>query len=75
MKIYEETTLKDFDFWMGARAFADRLNNDEWEILELYFDEAYPEGIANTDLNDIFWFDQEMLLEIINVTEKEFWDR
>ena len=75
MKIYEEKTLKDFDFWSGAREFANRLNNDEWDILEEYFNEIYPEGIANTDLNDIFWFETETLLDVLDISEEEFWSR
>lgn len=75
MKIYEEKTLKDFEFWAGAREFANRLIDDEWDILEEYFNEGYPDGIANTDLNDIFWFDSDALLEILNVSDDEFWNR
>lgn len=75
MKIYEEKSIKDFEFWAGAREFADHLSDDEWDILEAYLSETYPEGIANTDLNDLFWFDNEILLEILNVSEEDFWNR
>ena len=75
MKIYEEKSIKDFEFWAGAREFANRLNDDEWDILELYVTEMYPDGISNTDLNDLFWFDNETLLEVIGVSADEFWDR
>lgn len=75
MKISEEKTLKDFEFWAGAREFANRLNDDEWEFLEAFFEELYPDGISNTDLNDIFWFNTEMLLDVLDVSEEEFWDR
>lgn len=75
MKIYEEKSIKDFEFWAGVRNFTNRLNDDEWDILELYVTEMYPDGISNTDLNDLFWFDNETLLEVIGVSADEFWDR
>lgn len=75
MKIYEEKSTKDFEFWAGAREFADRLSDDEWDILEAYLSEMYPDCIGNGDLNDLFWFDNEMLLEVLNVSEEDFWNR
>ena len=75
MKICEEKSIKDFEFWAGACDFAKRLTDDEWELLEDYFNDCYPDGILDTELNDCFWFDDEILLEIIGVDEDEFWDR
>lgn len=75
MKICEEKDLKDFEFWAGARNFAERLTDNEWELLEDHFNGCYPDGILDTELNDCFWFDDEILLEIIGADEDEFWDR
>lgn len=75
MKIYEEKDLKDFEFWAGASDFAKRLTDEEWELLEDYFNDYYPDGLSATELNDCFWFDTETLLEVIAVDEDEFWDR
>ena len=60
----EEVELKNFKFWAGAVAVAERINEldnaDEcWNFLEQYF--AY-EGNDNepptaTEVNDMVWFD------------------
>lgn len=75
MKIYEEKDLREFEFWAGASDFAKRLTSDEWDVLEDYFNECYPNGIDATTLNDCFWFDNEFLLELIGVSEDDFWNR
>ena len=75
MKICEEKNIKDFKFWAGARDFAKRLTDDEWELLEDYFNDYYPDGLSSTELTDCFWFGAETLLEVIAVDEDEFWDR
>lgn len=72
MRIYKEESLINFEFWQGAKSTADRLSNDELLSIEDALDDIYPEGLTDVQLNDIFWFDLEFLLELIGLTEDEF---
>ena len=50
MRIYTETSLENFGAWCGGR------NTLE---LETVLEELYPNGLSETELNDILWFDPE----------------
>ena len=63
MKIYRETSLADFNFWSGAKDFADLLTDSELEQVEATIEELYPEGIDETQLNDIFRFDKKAVAD------------
>lgn len=59
-------SLNDFNFWGGAVSRWEEiqelgLENDVMEIIE----EQYPDGLTETELNDIIWFDfDEFIKEI-----------
>ena len=63
MKIYSEKSLSDFEFWSGARQTAELLTVEELDSIEATLEEIYPEGIDETQLNDIFWFEDEFIAE------------
>lgn len=63
--------LKGFQFWSGAKDFAAKLTDDECEILEEIIDDSFPDGIDETTLNDMFWFEQDEIAEILGTTVKE----
>ena len=65
MKIYEETSTQYFDFWAGARETAEELTTEEFERIDEYIEENYPNGIGKTELNDMFWFDDDFIAEIL----------
>lgn len=75
MKIYKETILSDFEFWSGAKDFAAQLTNSEIQQVEAILDDLYPDGIDETALNDLFWFDQEAVAEWIGTTVDDIWER
>ena len=63
MKIYTEQSIKDFEFWSGAKDRVKYLTFDELDALEEMLEECYPDGIGETELNDIFWFEEDMIAE------------
>ena len=70
MKIISEKNLRDFNAWGGAietkKIILDAgLEGEFEEIIE----QIYPEGISNTKLNDILWFDRDWVLEILGIEE------
>lgn len=63
MKIYSEKRLINFDFWCGAKDTFAALTYDEIEQIEAILEDAYPEGISETMLNDLFWFEENTIAE------------
>lgn len=74
MKIYKEISLKDFEFWSGARDFREKLTDEEMDIIESCLEDDEHQ-YSETEINDIFWFDQETVAEWLDTTEEEIWAR
>ena len=73
MKIYNSRlTLEDFDAWQGAvdtkQVIIDNNKEDDFEFL---IEELYPEGIEETQLNDILWFESEWIYKNLNIREDD----
>ena len=72
MTIKTETNLRNFEAWSGAietkKIILDAGLEEEFEIL---IDELYPEGLTDTELNDILWFDPDWILEALGIKEEE----
>ena len=72
MKITTETTLRGFNAWSGAVATKELIISlgleEEFEML---IDELYPDGLTDTELNDILWFDSDWILESLGVEVEE----
>lgn len=62
MKILTEQSLTEFTFWSSAKTNAQKLSDAELYKVEAVLKELFPEGIDETQLNDIFWFDFDMVL-------------
>lgn len=75
MKIIADTDLRNFRSWSGASPVFYRLTTEELEQLDWILDEIYPDGIDQTELNDLFWFDTEWILSELGIEEEEFWAR
>lgn len=65
MKIYYEHYLHDFNFWSGAKDNVKYLTEDDFTVVELELEEMYPDGIEETDLNDLFRFDMDEISKIL----------
>ena len=77
MKIYKEISLESFEPWSGAINTYERLvNHDLLDDFERELDGIYPDGISETELNDILWFDPDWVYESVGlITESELEDR
>lgn len=71
MKIYTEQALSDVQWWNGARDTAEHLDDADFETLETELEQLYPDGINETELNDLFWFDQDWIAETLGYTDFE----
>lgn len=63
MIIKTGTTLKNFDFWSGAKDTIKYLTESELDTIESYLEELYPEGMTDTELNDFIWFEDDTIAE------------
>ena len=63
MIIKADTNLREFEFWSGAKDNAKLFTLDELEMIQDTLEEIYPEGLDDVQLNDMFWFDPEILAE------------
>ena len=70
MKITSEISLKNFKAWSGAKNTLNKLIElDKCEDLEFILDDLYPDGLTDTQLNDILWFDDEWIYETLGIEE------
>lgn len=71
MKIISEIGIADFNAWSGAVETKEAIvNADKCDEFDAYIEECYPDGLTDTQLNDILWFD-ESLLEMLGISEDE----
>ena len=63
MKVFCEISLVSFDFWSGAKDNAKQLTYEEMEELEFMLEDIFPDGCTDTQLNDLFWFDFNIVCE------------
>ena len=75
MKIYSETPLHNFEFWSGAKDRACLLTYEELDEIESILELEYQDGISDTELNDLFWFDFNYICKLIGLSEEELLNR
>ena len=63
MKIYTEKSLRDFEFWSGAKDTVKYLTPYELDKIESILEECYPEGMDETAINDFFWLEEDTIAE------------
>lgn len=72
MKIYKELGLREFEAWSGAINTKDIiLEHGLEEEFNNLIDELYPNGLSDTQLNDILWFDDTWVFETLGINIEE----
>ena len=71
MKIYKEQNLTGFDFWSGARDTVYYLTDEELDTIEGILEELAPDGMDETEINDIFWFEADLIAEWLGYEDFE----
>ena len=69
MKTFTETNLTAFEFWSGAKYNAAKLTSEQLDEVDAILSDAYPEGMDETQLNDLFWFDFATVLDWLGLEE------
>ena len=69
MKIYREESLRHFEFWSGAKTIAktiwDKFGGEGFDTIESELEAMYPDGMDETQINDIFWFEEDFIATLL----------
>ena len=71
MKVYSEINLRDFEFWSGAKLNAETLTSEQLDMVDSILEDAYPDGISETKINDFFWFEFNTIREWLGIKDEE----
>lgn len=63
MKVYRDVPLTEFNFWAGAQDRVKYLSCDELEQIEAILEILHPEGLEEAMINDLFWFEYDLIAE------------
>ena len=75
MKIYREESLRNFEFWSGARERAEVFTDKQFDEIESLLEMDNPDGMDETEINDLFWFEEDMLAEWLGFADFESLER
>ena len=68
MQITYELDLRSFEAWSGAVPTLNRIIDEgKCEDLEFILDDFYPDGMTETELNDLLWFEPETVFEWLGI--------
>ena len=72
MTITYELDLNSFEAWSGAKDTLDRIQREgKCSLLEQILEDTYPDGMTETELNDLLWFDSESVYEWLGIRSEE----
>ena len=71
MKVFTEIELRNFEFWSGAKYTAEHLTDNELDTIEAILEDEYPDGLDETKINDIFWFEEDWIAEMLGYADFE----
>lgn len=68
MTITYELDLNRFEAWSGAKETLKRIQREgKCAELENVLEELYPDGMTETELNDLLWFEPETVYEWLGI--------
>jgi hypothetical protein len=68
MKTFKETTLENFNAWSGATDTKKTiLDNNKGDDFDSLIEELYPDGLSETKLNDLLWFESDWIFESLGI--------
>lgn len=68
MTIKSEISLENFEAWSGGKNTLDRIINEgKCDELESMLEDLYPDGMTDTELNDLLWHDSDTVFEWLDI--------
>ena len=71
MKIWSDDSIRNFNFWSGARDTVDDLFDSDFDILEPIIEEMFEGEVEDVDLNDFFWFERDTIASWLGYEDYE----
>lgn len=75
MIVTSEINLQDFEGWSGAESTLAMLSYNQINTLQSILEDAYPDGMDETHLNDILRFETDWIAELLGFTDWECLER
>lgn len=64
--------LSDYRAWSGAKDTWQKIQDeDKVDEFEQLMEECYPDGLTETELNDILWFDSDWVFEQLGIKDED----
>ena len=68
MTITYKLDLNRFEAWSGAKETLERIQREgKCGLLEQILEDTYPDGMTETELNDLLWFDSEAVYDWLGI--------
>lgn len=72
MRIYSDVSFENFEPWSGAVSAHEAIcNAGKAEQMEAILEDLYPDGMTDTELNDLLWFEPETIAEWLNLRTQQ----
>lgn len=72
MKYLVEDNLHNFDFWAGAKDRVKMLTWSDLDTIESRFEDIfYDRTPTDTEINDMFWFEEDLIAEMLGYNSWE----
>ncbi len=71
MKIWSDDSIRNFNFWSGARDTVNDLFDSDFDILEPLIEEMFGGEVEDVDLNDFFWFERDTIASWLGYEDYE----
>ena len=66
--INENLSIADFEAWSGAKDTVQTIiDNNKENDFDSLIEELYPDGLTDTQLNDLLWHDSDWCLEQLGI--------
>lgn len=71
MLVQREVALSEFEFWAGAVDTVEDLTHEDLATIEDVLSDLFDEAPTETEVNDIFWFERDMIAEWLGYDDYE----
>ena len=75
MEITSEISLRNFEGWSGAVDTLNTLTDEQKDNLEAILEELHPDGMDEGNLNDLLWFENDLIAEWLGFEDWEDLER
>jgi len=73
MRITKEISILDHNAWSGAVDTQETIiANGKARDFDFLMEDMFPDGMTETELNDILWFETDWLYETLGIDEDDY---